>query len=246
MSNKPGIRLIKPVLAFFCTIFAYEILTFSQSIIVKQNDRFLRRRSNHRGAKRSAYHNFIFKISGLLMFKTLWPLFTRILTVTLLLIYEGILTPTQPFVEGLRAGVARPHLQDDPGEAGHPRGAFQPLQQPASQPVPSIVAVHDEQFQVRFLRTVPYRMIPKPAIRAPTRATRTLVSGWRMLAATRRGTQDQARPVSIGARARSAIVGASALRAKANALSGTSMAVLTLLENATGRRLRDPATPPAP
>ena len=51
--------------------------------------------SNRRDAKRFAYHNFIFEISCLLMLKPLLPLFTRTLTVILLLIYEGILTPTQ-------------------------------------------------------------------------------------------------------------------------------------------------------
>jgi hypothetical protein len=54
------------------------------------------------------------------MLKTLWPLFTRILTVTLLLIYEGILTPTHSGPGrfcGPRGGSAAP-LAEDPN-TGH-------------------------------------------------------------------------------------------------------------------------------
>jgi len=51
-----------------------------------------------------------------------------------------------------------------------------------------------------------------------------------MLASTRRGTHDQGKPVSISVREISAIAGASAIRAKVNALSGTSTAGLPLLE----------------
>ncbi len=78
--------------------------------------------------------------------------------------------------------------------------------------------------------SAPYRMIPKPAIRSPARATSTLVSGWRRLASTRRGTQDQGKPVSISVRESRAIAAASALRANANALSGTIMTGLSPLE----------------